>query len=101
MTRNGKIAKLPQEIRQQLNLRLANGEQGKQLVTWLNMHPEVFWMLRCHFGGRPITEQNHSEWKRGGFLDWQRHQEALDGVRIAAEHAGSRPMSCAKKRKTP
>jgi hypothetical protein len=28
-----------------------------------------------HFDGRPITEQNLSEWKQGGFKDWQRHQE--------------------------
>jgi len=36
MTRNGKIARLPLGIRQQLNQRLLDGQQGKLLVLWLN-----------------------------------------------------------------
>ena len=41
MTRNGKIARLPLAIRQQLNQRLQNGELGQELVSWLNQLPEV------------------------------------------------------------
>jgi hypothetical protein len=33
------------------------------------------------FDERPITEQNLSDWKQGGFLDWQRNQEARSLVR--------------------
>jgi hypothetical protein len=33
-TRNGKIARLPLAIREQLNSRLQDGEQGKKLVLW-------------------------------------------------------------------
>jgi hypothetical protein len=87
MTRTGKIARLPQTVRQQLNLRLADGEPGRQLVAWLNGLPEVKAVLERDFGGRPVTEQNLSEWKQGGFVDWQRHQETLDSMRLAAEQA--------------
>ena len=87
MTRVGKIARLPQAVRRSLNQRLANGEKGTTLVAWLNGLPEVWLVLMCDFGGRPITEQNLSEWKQGGFAEWQRHQEALEGLRIAAEQA--------------
>src|SRR5713101_951139 len=41
LSRNGKIARLPLAIRQELNRRLQNGEQGKKLVAWLNALPEV------------------------------------------------------------
>jgi hypothetical protein len=40
MTRTGKIARLPREIRDQLNRRLSDGEPGSQLVIWLNSLPE-------------------------------------------------------------
>jgi hypothetical protein len=33
MTRTGKIARLPREVREELNRRLQNGEQGKRLVA--------------------------------------------------------------------
>lgn len=77
MTRNGKIARLPRAIRDELNRRLDNGEQGVQLVNWLNGVPEVREVLRKEFDGRPINEVNLTDWKNGGFLDWQAQQEAL------------------------
>jgi len=33
MTRKGKIARLPQTIRQQFNLRLQDGVEGKQIAA--------------------------------------------------------------------
>ena len=39
MARTGKIARLPDDIREQLNRRLNDGEKGKKLVMWLNSLP--------------------------------------------------------------
>ncbi|MEP6670757.1 MAG: hypothetical protein ABJF10_16485 [Chthoniobacter sp.] len=75
-TRTGKIARLPQAIRQRLNERLADGEPQQLLVAWLNEMDTIQERLEELFEGRPITEQNLSDWKQGGFLDWQRSQEA-------------------------
>jgi hypothetical protein len=75
MSRVGKIARLSQYLREQLNRRIEDGEPGRQLVEWLNSCDAVQETLAGHFGGRPITEQNLSEWKQGGFKDWQHHQE--------------------------
>jgi hypothetical protein len=36
MTRNGKIARLPKAIRDQLNKNLEDGMPGCRLVDWLN-----------------------------------------------------------------
>jgi hypothetical protein len=77
-TRNGKIARLPLSIRENLNRRLQDGEQGKKLVAWLNSLPEVRSMIHAEFGGRPVREQNLSEWKQGGYRDWLALQEARE-----------------------
>jgi hypothetical protein len=74
-TRTGKIARLPEPIREQLNQQLLNGVLGKNTVPWLNQLPEVKAVLAEHFGGRPINEHNISEWRHGGYHDWLRHRE--------------------------
>ena len=75
MTRNGKIARLPKAIRDQLNQSLEDGVPGISLVNWLNMLPEVRQVMTDHFEGRDINEVNLSEWKAGGFLDWQARRD--------------------------
>lgn len=88
MTRNGKIARLPREIREQLNRRIADNEPGIRLVEWLNNTDQVRHILAQDFGGREITEQNLSEWKQGGYLDWVARQETLACARELADDAG-------------
>src|SRR6266404_2928862 len=78
LTRNGKIARLPLAVRQELNRRLDEGEQGKKLVAWLNGLPAVQAIAATEFGGKPIREQNLSEWKQRGYRDWLAKQEALE-----------------------
>jgi len=99
-TRTGKIARLPREIREQLNRRLQDGEPGKRLVDWLNALPQVRSLLATEFSGRPVSEQNLSEWKQGGYREWEAHQRACEVVGRLAEQgseleeaAGSVPMS--------
>ena len=94
------IARLPRELRDQLNRRLDNGEPGTSLVAWLNRLPVVNLMLTEHFDGRPINDQNLTEWKQAGFIEWQRHQESCEWVRTLAgeadqiaEEAGIMPLS--------
>ena len=80
-TRTGKIARLPRVVREQLNRRLQDGELGASLVEWLNALPDTQRVLTAEFGGRAISEQNLSEWKQGGYRDWERHQESIALVR--------------------
>jgi hypothetical protein len=74
-------------MRAELNRRLADGEPGKRLVAWLNSLPEARAVLAAEFAGRPITENNLSEWKTGGFRDWERQQDLLATARNLAEQA--------------
>ncbi|MGP8201658.1 MAG: hypothetical protein ACLQU4_19380 [Limisphaerales bacterium] len=88
MTRKGKIARLPQSIREQINRRLQNGEEGKRIAEWLNALPEVIALLAAEFDGQPINDVNLSNWKLGGYRDWEAQQEALEAVlRIGGDSA--------------
>ena len=88
MTRNGKIARLPQSIREQINRRLQNGQPGKQIVAWLNTLPEVAAVMAADFDGQPINEPNLSHWRLGGYQDWEIQQDALEVVRRVSSPAG-------------
>jgi hypothetical protein len=75
MTRNGKIARLPRAVRDELNRRLDDGEQGSGVLAWLNGREDVQAVLTAHFSGLPINKQNLSEWRGGGFAEWRQQQE--------------------------
>jgi hypothetical protein len=86
--RTGKIARLPLEIREELNERLLDGEEGRPLADWLNGLPKVQEVMEEHFQGNPITEQNLSEWRKGGHQDWKRDQETQLQVSSFLERVG-------------
>jgi hypothetical protein len=86
-TRNGKIARLPQVIREQLNRRLDDGEPGEGLLEWLNTLPAVQAVLAAEFGGSRINAQNLSNWRKGGYQHWQKQQERRANVRQLTEDA--------------
>ena len=96
LTRNGKIGRLPKAVREQLNRRLDNGGQGRQLLEWLNSLPEVQAVVAREFGGQPIRKQNLSKWRKGGYTDWLRQQEALDMARQLAADTGELQLAGAQ-----
>jgi len=85
-TRKGKIARLPRVVRNELNRRLDNGEQGTLLVAWLNRLTETKRVLAESFEGREINEQNLTEWKAGGFQDWLAQEEVLGAAQKLTEN---------------
>jgi len=76
MNLKGKIGRLPEALRDEVNIRMRNGETGRALAGWLNRLPEVQALLAAEFGGKPVREQNVSEWRLGGHQQWLRLQEA-------------------------
>lgn len=86
--RNGKIARLPAALRDQLGHRLDDGQPANVILGWLNAEPAVVAILRDQFGGVPVSPQNLSEWRAGGYLDWQRAQERLAFARQITEESG-------------
>jgi hypothetical protein len=81
MARTGKIARLPAEIRDELNRRLQDNEPGGHLLAWLNALPAVKAVLSRDFGDSVIGKQNLYEWRIGGFAAWQARQETFAQAR--------------------
>jgi len=73
----GKIGRLPKAIQDQVNRRLENGEKARTLVAWLNAQPEVSAVLAAEFAGKPIREQNLSEWRQHGHQKWLEQRQCL------------------------
>jgi hypothetical protein len=80
MARNGKIARLPQELREELNRRLAENEPGAVLLKWLNELPAMRALLEREYGGKAVSKQNLCQWRAGGFAEWQARREILGSL---------------------
>src|SRR4051812_32939114 len=72
--RNGKIARLPMELRQSVSECLSRGDTHDQIAKELNEdgYPE-------------ITRQNIGAWARGGHLDWLKAQQTLDSITLKTD----------------
>jgi hypothetical protein len=76
LTHRGKIGRLPAGVQEELNRRMANGERGGRLAVWLNSLPEVQAVVAAEFAGKPVREQNLSQWRQHGYKKWLWRQEA-------------------------
>ncbi len=87
MARQGKIARLPEPIREELNKRLRNGALGPQILPWLNSHPDVVQVMAEFFAGATINAQNLSDWRNGGYEDWLEKQDRTYRIKELASYA--------------
>src|SRR5271155_4441857 len=81
MSRVGKIARLPEAIREELNRRLAEGQPGSKLLPWLEALPAAREVMAEQYGGAAVTKQNLSEWRKGGFADWRFERDLMAKAR--------------------
>jgi hypothetical protein len=89
-TRIGKNGQLSKDRRHELGQRIEDGEPGTDIVQWLNLQPDVQAILQEQFAGRPIGEQNLSDWKQTGHVEWLRRRAAVIKVARASSPASSR-----------
>ena len=87
-TRRGKIAKLPADLRMEVNRRLHDGQPASQILPWLNNHDRVRPILAAQFQGQDVNDQNLTEWRQGGYLDWLDERERLDSLKELSLFAG-------------
>lgn len=76
-TPNGKIGRCPLHIREEVNRRLLDNEPAKKIIAWLHEQPEVLKVLDEYFGEEPISPQNLSEWRKGGYQKWLKRRERV------------------------
>lgn len=63
----GKIARLPLALRDELNRRLLDGQTSTEVLKWINAQPAAVARMKALHGGRMITFQNLSEWRKRGY----------------------------------
>jgi len=82
MSRNGKIARLPKDLRELVNRMLEDGAQHRSVINELEKHRH-----RWPDGMSDINEDNVSNWKSGGYLDWLHEQDIQADLRARREYA--------------
>ena len=85
----GKIARLPNEIREQLNQRLLNGHSASAILPWLNNLPPVKEILAAQFDNEPVTPQNLSNWRLAGCQHWLKDQKRLCQIKQFGQYAAN------------
>jgi hypothetical protein len=83
----GKIARLPNDLREELNQRLLDGKEGPEILPWLNELPVVKEVLAAHFDGNPITKQNLCRWRQHGFQRWRTEKQDVVSAEKLGEYA--------------
>ena len=78
-----KITRLPWEIRNQLCERMLDGQQGPEILAWLNALPE----FRA-LGLAPVNPPNLTAWKLGGYRRWLEERDKTQRLAKLAEQAG-------------
>lgn len=89
MARQGKIARLPHALREQVNQRLLDGQPAATILTWLNTKPEAITTWQTYFEGCPATPQNLSEWRQAGYRTWLAEREKVEATKSLAAFAAS------------
>lgn len=88
MARTGKIARLPLAIREELNERLQENENGQTLLAWLNGLEAVKERIndpKSGWDAQPINDANLSLWRSGGFVEWLADREKIHRVEKLSE----------------
>lgn len=85
MARTGKIARLPLVVREELNARLRDNENGQTILAWLNTLPVCVERIKGEWHGEPISDANLSIWRSGGFADWLREEDQVHRIEKLSE----------------
>jgi hypothetical protein len=79
--RKGKIARLPLRLRDAVCEGLRDGDTAADICAWLNKRADVQAMLAKNFKGEPISEQNISTWRAGGYEEWLADQSRVENIK--------------------
>ena len=74
--RTGKVARLPEAIRDHVNELLDDGAEYNRIIDYL-----------AENGFPGFTPVNLTNWKAGGYQDWLHHCERLDQLALKAAYA--------------
>ena len=82
--RNGKIARLPFVLREEINRRMRDNTPRRDIIAWL--HQDHADALKAA-GIATVPPRSLSSWRIGGHKDWLRQQERLEEMKARREFA--------------
>lgn len=85
--RTGKIARLPAALRAEVNHRLHAGEPASKIIAFLHTQEATLRVLDDYFSEQPISPQNITEWRQGGYRDWLRTRERIERTKELSDYA--------------
>lgn len=85
--RRGKIGRLPADLRDEVCRRLHDGQTAGQILAWLNTQAATLAVLAEHFEGEPVSPQNLSEWRLGGYRDWLNRRDRVEHLKTLSSYA--------------
>jgi hypothetical protein len=86
-THTGKIGRLPHAIREEVNRRLLDNEKASVILGWLNAQPEAVALWDTDFNGLPASDENLSQWRKGGFRKWLSRRERSEHLKTLSGFA--------------
>jgi len=89
MARQGKIARLPHDLREEVNRRLLDGETSRTILKWLNAQPSAVKVWDELFEGAPASAQNLSEWRAGGYAEWRKQRDKVENLKTLSSFASN------------
>lgn len=87
MSRTGKIARLPHDLREAVNLRLLDNQSSAMLLPWLNVQAAAVALWEHEFEGAPANAENLSQWRHGGFKEWKERRERVENLKTLSSFA--------------
>lgn len=83
----GKIGSLPASIREEVNRRLHDGQTAAEICDWLNAEEAVLKILDEKWNEQPISPQNLSEWRKGGFQIYLRNRSRAEHLKTLTDRS--------------
>jgi len=87
--RVGKIARLPEKIREGLNRRLLDGSRGRDMPIRLNALPEVISVGRASRLSLTISARKVEEWRQAGCLSYVFGSQLMEASRAESDLLGA------------
>jgi len=85
--RTGKIARLPNDLREQVNQRLFDGQPASVILPWLNDLAPVKQILTAQFSGAAINGPNLTHWRQTGYQRWLLEKQQMISIQHRSQYA--------------
>lgn len=93
MARTGKIARLPHDLREDLNRRLLDNQSSAVILPWLNLQPVAVDLWQRDYEGVPASAENLSQWRSGGYREWADRRERVENLKTLSSFAADLTQS--------